>query len=248
MHLLLRLEESLEHLSVSRKANTLSEMFNIEEDPLAASSQFPNMSENDFQCIWKSATKHKRYSKIPIEFASNIEIDEYIRVSNQYPVNVTHSMLVNCKLCLNHDNHRMSQIYRKCACRKINCDLAYKINNCKQMDSAWTLAQTGSHPLELVDEEQGEQDVIDVRVNGPRPKKRYGIALRIQQIFNKWLKYNNLITAKRLLSRLVNRRNENLNKPIAEQDKRYQFNKYLIPSSKQVLMTKFLVFNWQLIG
>ena len=201
----------------------------IKDEPIEVSPQASNQDENDFESQIRSVAKRKHYTKIAA-FNSLIELDEYIRAQNHYPINITHNTPVNCTFCVNHDKHKMSQIYRKCSCKKQNCNLAYRINNCKQEEySQWTLAQTGIHPTEVDKEDEKGHG------NDHNPPKSYGVALAVQQIFSEWLNQDAFITAKKLLIKLVNRRNENLRKPIVEQDKTYLFNKNLIPSLKQVL-------------
>ena len=86
-------------------------------------------------------------------------------------------MLVNCTLCNNVDCHKMTQMYRKCACKDKSCDLSYRINNCKLETENWSLSQTGCHRETMELGETGEAlglGNISVRVIGKKPKQRYG--------------------------------------------------------------------------
>ena len=82
--------------------------------------------------------------------------------------------LVNCSICdHNYDKHEMQQQYWVCLCGVASCELAWKINKCCQ-NQQWYFAQSGElHPKEWV----------CVRAPGQKPKKRYGIAKNVQEIY-----------------------------------------------------------------
>ena len=223
-------------MSDNEKSFNLELSLDTDTEPQCTSSQIPchGTSNEEPQSTlnpqnWlKNMIRRKQYAKKK-EFDSLIDLDDFIRSKSQYPLKITHNTKVNCTLCDNHDCHKMTQMYRKCQCKKDGCDLAYKINNCTN-SSIWILSETGIHPTPI-------EDVgVNVRANGKRPIKRHGIALRIQEIYSKWLKKDDLITAKRLLSKLVNRRKENLAKAEKDQSKKYIFSNNIIPSLKQVFL------------
>ncbi len=77
-----------------------------------------------------------------------------------------------------HDKHKMEQQYWVCLCGVPSCELAWKVNKCCNIET-WYLAQNGElHPV----------DWVYVRQPGQKPKKRYGIAINVQNIYKKWLK------------------------------------------------------------
>ena len=49
-----------------------------------------------------------------------------------------------------------------------------------------------------------------------------------------WLEEDDLITPRRLLSRIINKRKKELDKPLKERNEKYAYNKCIIPSIKQV--------------
>ena len=51
------------------------------------------------------------------------------------------------------------------------------------MNSTWVLASGGFHPVELI-EEINEDAGVQVKTPNRRPKKKYGIALRIKMLIN----------------------------------------------------------------
>ncbi len=165
--------------SDNEKSFNLELSLDSQPEPQCASSQIP---KNDSQFVkLKSMTKRKHYVKIK-EFDSAIDVDDFLRSENQYPLIITHNTKVNCTLCENHDCHKMTQMYRKCQCKKEDCDLAYKVNNCLN-SSVWILSETGAHPVPIQ-----EGDYVSVQAGRRKPIKRYGIALRIQEIYGRWLK------------------------------------------------------------
>ena len=67
-----------------------------------------------------------------------------------------------------------------------------------------------------------------------RPRKKRGVALKIIDIFKKWLKKDSSLTGQKILSKLIQRRKSNFKKKPCEQDIRFTFSKNLIPSLLQV--------------
>ena len=132
----------------------------------------------------------------------------------------------------------MSVIYRRCKCNKVDCSLTYKISKC-QKGSNWVLFQNGSHPGRANENEISIDTSITqtktVRANcKQRPRKKRGVALKIIDIFNKWLKKDSSLTGQKILSKLIQRRKSNFKKKPCEQDIRFTFSKNLIPSLLQV--------------
>ena len=79
-----------------------------------------------------------------------------------------------------------------------------------------------------------------MRVSGQKPKKRYGIALKVKEILTKWLAKDDLITPIRVLSRLINRRKANTQ--AKNPNSKYVFSKSLLPSLKQVIIVLYFFF------
>ena len=92
---------------------------------------------------------------------------------------------VKCSICCNSDNHKMEQQYWVCLCGVPSCDLAWKVNKCSNSET-WYLAQNGQlHP----------DDWVYVRHPGQKKKKRYGVAINVQNIYTKWLKKDETLSA-----------------------------------------------------
>jgi hypothetical protein len=80
----------------------------------------------------KSVRIRKKFSEVKI-FASLLNLDCFVRESNEFSIVITHSNNVNCTQCTTNDKeHKMSVIYRKCKCNKKECSLSYKLTNCKK--------------------------------------------------------------------------------------------------------------------
>ena len=70
--------------------------------------------------------------------------------------------------------------------------LQYRINKCNKNDSNWFLANGGIHPAEHVSEIVKDNGIL-VKSFNRKPKKRYGIAIRIKLIINGKIKFSILI-------------------------------------------------------
>lgn len=51
-----------------------------------------------------------------------------------------------------------------------------------------------------------QEDDVGVSIKNKRPTKRYGIALTMISLMTGWLEEDDLITPRRLLSRIINKR------------------------------------------
>jgi hypothetical protein len=125
---------------------------------------------------------------------------------------------VNCTQCTTNDKeHKMSVIYRKCKCNKKECSLSYKLTNFKK-GLNWILYQNGSHPLKRNNDVNASLDMsIDqsktVRVNSKqKPREKLGVALKVIDLYNKWLMKDSSLTGQKLLSKLIQRRRSNMKK------------------------------------
>ena len=91
-------------------------------------------------------------------------------------------------------------MYRKCKCNKPDCNLTYKVNNC-EFSKIWILFIHEMHP----ESSPVNDSSVNARAKG-KTHKRYGIALRVQNIYQNWLKKDQNLTAQQLLSKLIDRR------------------------------------------
>ena len=214
--------QSTQHMETNQEPSFNNDSFQF--SPKVFSSQ--ELKKNDNKT-------NKRNFKLLKTFDNLKEMDDYIRTYNEFSLKTTHNSNVNCThcgKCSSFNKHKMSQIYMKCTCGMKTCSLAYKINHCEKNDF-FILSECGAH----IEPDEFEESSINVRTSKQRPKKRFGIAIRIQQILQKWLKKDCSRTAKKLLIDLIIRRKENLKKPIDEQNEKYSFSKNLLPSLKQVI-------------
>jgi hypothetical protein len=154
---------------------------------------------------------------------------------------ITHSNEVKCTLCNNVDEHKMVTQYRSCQCGYSGCNFGYKCNRCIH-SNRWSVHSGGSHS------EANEDDSINVRIKGRKPQKRYGIAENVKEILTEWLNKDDMLTAKKALIRLTNRRKEQNSihkqneklvkkglKPL-EVKMKYVFSKNILPTLKQVFI------------
>jgi hypothetical protein len=258
------LSNSFHHLSNNSHGSDLSEeSINHEKtfSPLAASSQsnkscLPNdnitssqnktssiNSTSNFQSNLKKNLKRSKFIAVD-EFENEITVDAYIRTKNSYPITVTNGNKVNCTLCLhNDDNHQMKAKYMKCNCKKEWCTLKYLIKKCPNSDVCY-LFQSGVHAdpnLQIIEEEENGT----LKVKSPQKlKMRYGIALHVQNIVKSWLAKDDLITPRRVLSRLINRRKANSEAKTKSKkfNEKFVFSKSLLPSLKQVIFSLVVYF------
>jgi hypothetical protein len=106
------------------------------------------------------------------------------------------------------------------------------------------LFQSGVHAdpnLQIIEEEENGT----LKVKSPQKlKMRYGIALHVQNIVKSWLAKDDLITPRRVLSRLINRRKANSEAKTKSKkfNEKYVFSKSLLPSLKQVIFSLVVYF------
>ena len=164
--------------------------------------------------VKKTSRVRKTYYEVKI-FNSIIDLDCYVRENNEYSVVTTHSNSLNCTQCTaNCDYHKMSVIYRKCKCLNKRCALTYKITRC-QSGTNWILYQNGEHQSESTNDtlENSINESISVRANSKqKPRQKHGVALKIIDIFNGWLKKDSSLTGQQLLNKLIQHRKSNLKK------------------------------------
>ena len=73
-----------------------------------------------------------------------------------------------------------------------DCNFGYRITKCNKNDSNWFLANGGIHPAEHVSEIVKDNGIL-VKSFNRKPKKRYGIGIRIKLIINGKIKFSILI-------------------------------------------------------
>jgi hypothetical protein len=90
----------------------------------------------------KNSRIRKKFFEVKV-FNSIIDLDCWVRENNECSIVTTHSNNPNCNHCTSNDKeHKMSVIYRRCKCNKVDCSLTYKISKC-QKGSNWVLFQNG---------------------------------------------------------------------------------------------------------
>ena len=232
------LEES--HISSLHLANTssiksLNASINTSVNaPIASSSQTSilstqRQSANNLNKL-KSMKRRAVYSAVN-EFKNEAAVDDYIRENNSFPIFTTNNNPNNCTLCHNDDKHKMQVKYLKCSCKNDWCSLKYVIKRCIHSSTCY-FSQAGTH----LDPEKAliQDDSVGVSIKNKRPTRRYGLALTMVNLINEWLEEDDLITPRRLLSRIINKRKKELEKSVKERNDKYVYNKCLIPSIKQV--------------
>lgn len=77
-------------------------------------------------------------------FASEEEIDTYIRLREQFDLKITNNNMVKCSYigCLKSERHEMVCKYLKCECKQVNCTLKYQYRHCDSLDE-WQLFREG---------------------------------------------------------------------------------------------------------
>ena len=209
--------------------------------PLAASSQTSvNQSTHFIPKNLKNFTKRASYNKIGI-FDNVEEVDTHLRSNNEYPIITTNNNPNNCTICsYNDDKHKMQAKYMKCSCAKDWCTLKYVMRRCFN-ETTCHLYKSGIHAdpdmslIQEVDEDEG----VAIRAPKKKPKVRYGIALHVKSILTNWLEKDDLITPRRLLLKLINRRKKNLKLNKEERNEKYCFSSFMLPSLLQVLFLFF---------
>ena len=103
----------------------------------------------------------------------------------------------------------MSVVYRKCKCNKKDCTLSYKLTNCKK-GLNWILYQNSSHPLKH--NNNAVNASLDTSINQSKtvrrnskqkPREKRGVALKVIDLYNKWLMKDSSLTGQKLLSKLM---------------------------------------------
>ena len=194
------------HLSTGSIKSLNSSINTSLSAPVASSSQSNNLSTqrqhaNNINKL-KALKRRAVYSEVN-EFKNEAAVDEFIRENNSYPIFTTNNNPNNCTICHNDDKHKMHVKYLKCSCKNEWCNLKYVIKRCIHSSTCY-LSQAGMHldpALSLI-----QEDDVGVSIKNKRPTKRYGIALTMISLMTGWLEEDDLITPRRLLSRIINKR------------------------------------------
>ena len=116
---------------------------------------------------------------------------------------------------MNDKEHKMSVIYRKCKCNKIDCTLSYKLTKCSK-GLNWILYQNGVHSSKANINTSIDTSITQskaVRANSKqKPRQKRGVALKVIDLFNRWLMKDSSLTGQKLLSKLITRRRSNMKK------------------------------------
>ncbi len=161
--------------------NELDKSRAVPGEPLISSSQLSNSSKTHFkQKPCKSMTKRRTFTKIG-DYETEEDCDYHIRSTHPHAVVTSHNDFARCTLCVNNDKHKMISKYLKCKCGIKDCNFGYRINKCLN-GNIWVLAQGGFHP-ELIEEIE-DDDGVTVKSVHQKPKKKYGLALRIKLLIN----------------------------------------------------------------
>ncbi len=231
-----KLQNTIDHISSSESVNTSNNQNDINDDnditsldaqevlsPQKTSSQIPNSLSPQIK-----KKVRKMYNLNIQNFESIEDLDDYMRtVSLKFKK--THNNDVNCSACkLNHDNHKMSQIYFICQCKESECSLGWRAVHCCKVDSMWCLYQSGV--LHDIPKDYKKK----MRADGKKIPHAQGITLSIQKIFKSWLKKDDMMTANKLLIKLTEKRRRNNNKNRLNRTEKYNFDRKLLPSLKQV--------------
>ena len=117
----------------------------------------------------------------------------YIRLREQFNINITNNNLVKCSYngCLKTDRHNMVCKYLKCECNQINCTLKYQYRHCDSVNE-WQLFRDGEHPF----------------VPNKVVVKR-GVALHVIKLIEEMLAINPDMKPKEVLHTLSSRRKAN---------------------------------------
>ena len=181
----------------------------INQENLLSSTKMPSPPSK------KPIKIRKKIFEVKI-FASLIDLDCYVRESNEFSIITTHSNNVNCTQCtMNDKEHKMSVIYRKCKCNKIDCTLSYKLTKCSK-GLNWILYQNGVHSSKANINTSIDTSITQskaVRANSKqKPRQKRGVALKVIDLFNRWLMKDSSLTWQKLLSKLITRRRSNMKK------------------------------------
>ena len=216
-----------------------SSMEKTASSPLASSSQASVNKSTHFQPQnLKNFKKRASYNIIGI-FDDVEAVDTYIRSNNEYPIITTNNNPNNCTLCnFNEDKHKMQAKYLKCSCSKDWCNLKYVMRRCSN-ENQCHLYQSGIHAdpeTTLVQDVENDEGVTIKASKKKKPKVRYGIALHVKSILTSWLEKDDLITPRRVLLKLINRRKKNLNlkKGDEKRNEKYCFSSFMLPTLLQV--------------
>jgi hypothetical protein len=229
--------------SILKSANKTNNEFDLsleKSSPIESSSQAPVNKSTHFQPQnLKNFKKRASYNKIGIY--DNVEaVDTYLRSTNEYPIITTNNNPNNCTLCnYNDDKHKMQAKYLKCSCSKDSCNLKYVMRRCFN-ETECHLYQSGIHadPETTIVQEVENDEGVTIRPTKKKPKARYGIALHVKSILTSWLEKDDLITPRRLLLKLINRRKKNmsLKKGDENRNEKYCFSSFMLPTLLQVFI------------
>ena len=122
-------------IRLARKLQNTIEPLNSSDENKNYSSNYSNINSND------NLTIHNKNIQ---NFESIDALDTYMRTVC-LKFKKTHSNEVNCSACrLNHDTHKMTQIYYICQCGESDCGLGWRAIRCgKHEDLSWCLYQAG---------------------------------------------------------------------------------------------------------
>ena len=130
----------------------------------------------------------------------------------------------------------MTQIYFICQCGDKECNLGWRAINCEKSESIWQLFQSGS--LHEIPEDYRK----NLRAECKAIPKPCGIALFIKKIFTRWIKRDDMMTANKLLIKITDLRRNNARLNKLNRKEKYDFNRKLLPSLKQVNTYKNIYF------
>jgi hypothetical protein len=174
----------------------------------------------------KKTKSRKNYRNNIQEFESLELVDVYLRTVSHI-FKKSHSSKVQCSACnANHDKHLMEQIYFVCQCG-IDCGLGWRAVSCCKEDSTWCLYQAGQ--LHELDPNIRKK----LRAIGQKVPAPNGIALLVRNIYKDWLERDDMMSAKRLLIKLTEKRRKQAKRNKSERIEKYDFDQQLLPTLKQ---------------
>jgi hypothetical protein len=219
-------EKSTQSISLNNEKSPKSPSLSNEKLPKSPSKIFQTKQ-------LKNMTRRATYTFFK-EFKDEATADEYLRDNSVFPIFITNNNPINCTFCDNHDKHKMLAKYMKCSCKNDWCNLKYVIKRCAN-SQVCELSKSGIHADPNANLIQDDCEGVNITSKNQLPKKRYGVALIIQNLLTTWLEEDDLITPRRLLSRLINKRKHEMSKPKEDRKEKYTFSKNILPSLKQVI-------------
>ena len=124
----------------------------------------------------------------------------------------------------------MTQIYFICQCGESGCGLGWRAIHCIKHDYlSWCLYQAGD--LHEIPKDFKQK----LRTDGKKVPHSQGISPHIKKIFKSWLKRDDMMTPNKLLIKLTEKRRRNNNKNKVNRIGKYDFDRKLIPTLKQVI-------------